>query len=83
MPDISAFHLLADQDRVFDGIGGGAACAVTGRRADNRKFTERTDMFANEYDLSWETTWDLYDQLARCTSTTSRTSRSTRSRRAR
>ena len=69
VPDISAFHLLADQDRVFDGIGGGAATVgwtVTGRRADNRKFIfERTDMFANEYDLSWETTWDLYDQLAK------------------
>jgi hypothetical protein len=68
VPDIAAFHLLADQDRVFDGIGGGTAqvgWTITGKRADGRTFTlVRTDKFANKYDLSYDPPFDLYDQLA-------------------
>ncbi len=68
VPDIAAFHLLADQDRVFDSIGKGSATVgwtVTGKREDGRGFSfSRTDKFANEYDLSFEPTFDLYDQLA-------------------
>jgi hypothetical protein len=69
VPDIAAFHLLADQDRVFDSINKGSATVgwtVTGKRANGRAFTySRTDKFANEYDLSFEPVFDLYDELAR------------------
>jgi hypothetical protein len=69
VPDIAAFHLLADQDRVYDGIGGGSATigwTVVGTRADGRRFRfARTDRWTNEWDISYEPTWDLYDQLAR------------------
>ncbi len=68
VPDMAAFHLLVDQDRVFDAISGGSAqvgWTVTGTRADGRTFTfTRSDRFANQYDISFEPTWDLYDQLA-------------------
>ena len=68
VPDISAFHLLADEDRGFDGIGGGSATVgwrVDGRRADGRSFTlQRTDKFADQGDLSFESVFDLYDALA-------------------
>lgn len=69
VPDISAFHLLADQDRVFDGIAGGSATVgwtVTGKRADGRTWTlTRTDEFASQGDLSYDTVFDLYDALAK------------------
>jgi hypothetical protein len=68
VPDMAAFHMLVDQDRVFDAIGEGSAkvgWTVTGKRADGRTFTfTRTDRFASEWDISFETIWDLYDQLA-------------------
>ncbi|HEU4512399.1 MAG TPA: SpoIVB peptidase S55 domain-containing protein [Nocardioidaceae bacterium] len=69
VPDMAAFHMLVDQDRVFDAVGTGSAkvgWTVTGKRADGRTFTfSRTDRFASEWDISFETIWDLYDQLAR------------------
>lgn len=68
VPDIAAFHLLADQDRVFDGISGGSATVgwtVTGTRADGRTFAlRRNDVFANRSDISFEPVFDLFDQLA-------------------
>lgn len=68
VPDMAAFHMLVDQDRVFDAVGTGSAkvgWTVTGKRADGRSFTfSRTDRFASEWDISFETIWDLYDQLA-------------------
>lgn len=68
VPDMAAFHLLVDQDRVFDAISKGSALVgwrVTGTRADGRAFTfARTDRFASEFDISYEPTFDLYDQLA-------------------
>jgi hypothetical protein len=68
VPDIAAFHLLADEDRVFDGVGGGSATVgwrILGRRADGRPFTlARTDRFAATSDLSYATVLDLYDALA-------------------
>lgn len=69
VPDLAAFHLLADQDRVFDSVGGGTATVgwtVRGRHSDGRYWTfRRTDRFANKYDVSFESIFDLYDQLAR------------------
>jgi hypothetical protein len=68
VPDISAFHLLAGEDRVFDGIGGGSATVgwrITGTRADGRSFTlVRSEKYAVDSDLTFETALDLYDALA-------------------
>jgi hypothetical protein len=67
VPDIAAFHLLADQDRIFDGISGGRAAVgwtVTGERANGKSFTfSRSDRFANSFDISFEPVFDLADQL--------------------
>lgn len=69
VPDMAAFHMLIDQDRVFEAYGRGSnkvGWTVTGKRADGRPFTyTRSDRFASEWDISFETIWDLYDQLAR------------------
>lgn len=69
VPDIAAFHLLADQDRVFDSIGQGSATVgwtIDGTRADGSPFSlTRSDEFASEVDVSFEPVVDLYDQLAR------------------
>jgi hypothetical protein len=69
VPDLAAFHLLVDQDRVFDGISGGRAAVgwtVTGERADGSLFSySRNNRFANKYDISFEPIWDLYSQLWR------------------
>jgi hypothetical protein len=69
VPDLAAFHLLIDQDRVFDGISGGRAAVgwtVTGERADGSLFSySRNNRFANKGDISFEPIWDLYEQLWR------------------
>jgi hypothetical protein len=69
VPDIAAMHLLADQDRVFDGIGPGSAdlgWVVTGHREDGSPFKlSRDDVYASEFDISFETTFDLFDALFR------------------
>jgi hypothetical protein len=68
VPDIAAFHLLANQDRVFDGMGGGSAkvgWVVRGRRAHGKPFVlAREDEYAAKADLSFEPTLDLYEPLA-------------------
>lgn len=68
VPEVASFHLLADQDRVFDGTGKGTAelgWTIRGRRADGRSFTlTHGDRYASETDVSYETGFDLFDQLA-------------------
>lgn len=68
VPEIASFHLLADQDRVFDGTGRGTAelsWTIRGRRADGRWFAlTHGDRYASETDVSYETSFDLFDQLA-------------------
>lgn len=67
VPDIAAMHLLAGQDRVFDGLGGGSAAlewTIRGQRADGRWFSVvRGDRYTSRVDLSSESGYDLYDQL--------------------
>ncbi|HET7328677.1 MAG TPA: hypothetical protein VFJ14_15490 [Nocardioidaceae bacterium] len=69
VPDLGAFANLANLDRVFDGIAGGSSrvrVIVTGKRPDGRSFSlDRTDRFASPWDLTYESIWDLYDNLAR------------------
>jgi len=68
-PDIAMAHLLANQDRLFDGIGKGsgtAAWTVSGTREDGTGFTlRRSDLYADPGDLSFATALDLYDALSR------------------
>lgn len=67
VPDIAAFHLLANQDRVFDGITGGSSevsWTVSGTRADGSPFSySRSDRYADRFDASFAPTFDLFDQL--------------------
>lgn len=67
VPDLAAFHLLANEDRVFDGISGGSSAVswtVTLLRADGTKLKyTRSDRYANQYDISFEPVWEIYEQL--------------------
>lgn len=67
VPDLAAFHLLANQDRVFDGITGGSSevsWTVSGTRADGSPFSySRSDRYADRFDASFAPTFDLFDQL--------------------
>ena len=69
VPDVALSHLLSNEDRVFDGIGEGSGTVsyvVTGTREDGTPFAlTRSDVYASQYDLTWETAWDLYVALSR------------------
>jgi len=69
VPDIAVFHLLANQDRVFDAVAGGSSLVswtVTGERANGRAFSyTRRDRFADKADASFPPASDLFDQLSR------------------
>ena len=68
-PDIAMSHLLANQDRLFDGIGKGSgrtAWTLSGTREDGSSFTlRRSDVYADPGDISFATAVDLYDALSR------------------
>jgi hypothetical protein len=63
VPDAAAFGLLVNQDRVFDQIGDGSATvhyAISGVTAAGEDFTlERTNRYASDYDISFETIFEL------------------------
>ncbi|CAN5209287.1 SpoIVB peptidase S55 domain-containing protein [soil metagenome] len=63
MPDIAFAHILANHDRVFDGIGQGSAnvnWTVNGTREDGAPFSiSRGDVHASEYDVTFEAAWDV------------------------
>ena len=67
VPDIAAFHLLVNQDRVLDGITGGSSAVrwtVSGTRAGGTPFSyTRRDRYANKFDISFNPVFDLFDQL--------------------
>ena len=67
VPDLAAFHLLANQDRLFDGVGGGSSVVgwtVTGTRTDLSEFSyTRNDRFADKFDISIAPVFELFDQL--------------------
>jgi hypothetical protein len=69
VPDIAVSHLLANEDRVFDGIGKGSASmawTVTGTREDGSPFRlHREDVYADASDLTFASSFDLYDALSR------------------
>jgi hypothetical protein len=69
VPGISAFHLLTDEDRVFDQLGAGTArvrWTVEGLREDGTPFEfSRVNRFASPFDITFETIFESYDQLSR------------------
>jgi hypothetical protein len=69
VPDIAVSHLLANEDRIFDGIGKGSAAmswTIQGTRENGDSFTlRRADVYADASDITFATTFDLYDALSR------------------
>lgn len=69
VPDIALTALLANADRIFDGIGEGTAgesWTIKGRRADGSRFSvTRSDRYADEDDITWASVLDLYHALSR------------------
>lgn len=69
VPEVALTALLSNEDRIFDGYGEGSgevSYKVVGRRADGSRFRlTRSDLYADKYDLAWETVDDLYMALAR------------------
>jgi hypothetical protein len=69
VPDIAVSHLLANEDRIFDGIGKGSAAlawTVSGTREDGSPFAlRRSDVYADAFDITFASSFDLYDALSR------------------
>jgi hypothetical protein len=67
LPSIAAFHLLANEDRVFDEIGGGVSTYTTtinGRRSDGSPWTfQRSDRVADSADLSFGTVFPIFNAI--------------------
>src|SRR3954447_18615953 len=67
LPSIAAFHLLANEDRVFDEIGGGVSTYTTtinGRRSDGSPWTfQRSDRVADPADLSFGTVFPIFNAI--------------------
>ena len=68
VPDIATMHVLADQDRVYDGVGAGSGTVswvIRGQRQDGSGFRlRRTDVYADPADLSGSSAFSLYDTLS-------------------
>ena len=67
VPGISAFHLLSNIDRIADRIGEGRSelgWTIRGTRADGSSWQlERGNRYASEWDVSFESIFELYEQL--------------------
>jgi len=67
LPIIAAFHTLFNIDRVFDQIGPGASklqWVVQGTREDGTPWSyTRTNQYASEWDISFESIFEMYEQL--------------------
>jgi hypothetical protein len=67
VPDIGLFHLLSSLDRVADRIGGGTSqlrWVINGTRASGAPFTvDVSNMFASQFDVSFESIFQPADQL--------------------
>lgn len=65
----AALHTLVNGDAAYDGIRGGTSTmswSITVERADGSETTiRRTDRFADGSDITYETPWSLYADLAR------------------
>lgn len=69
VPDIASAQLVADQDRVFDGIGKGSGTVgwtIRGTRPDGTAFIlHRKDVYADPGDISEATSYPFTDALYR------------------
>lgn len=69
VPDIAAFHLLYNIDTVVDRLGGGSSWVqwtVNGRRANGDPWQlRRSNVYASEFDISFESVFEIYQQLSR------------------
>lgn len=67
VPELAAFHLLVDQDRVFDAIGPGSSLVswtVQGTRAGGSPWGyTRTNRYASDWDISFDPVWEILSQL--------------------
>lgn len=63
MPFLSSFHLLLNQDRVFDRLGGGSSdlsWTIRGTRASGEPFElVRRNMYYSPFDISFESIFEL------------------------
>ncbi len=68
VPDMAVSHLLANEDRIFDGIGKGSGTlswTVDGTREDGSPFTlTRRDVYADPYDITFASAFDVYNALS-------------------
>jgi hypothetical protein len=68
-PDISAFHLLGNADRVLDKIGAGTArvrWTVEGTRENGSLWEySRVNRYASDFDITIESIFESYEQLSR------------------
>ncbi|MDQ3432591.1 MAG: hypothetical protein M3467_10325, partial [Actinomycetota bacterium] len=67
VPGISAFHLLANIDRVADRYGEGRSklhWTIKGERADGTPWQlDRSNRYASQWDVNFESVFELWDQL--------------------
>jgi hypothetical protein len=67
VPDLAAFHLLANVDRVFDSIGEGTAdlrWVIEGTRASGAPFTvDVKNKYASRWDIAFESIFDPFEHL--------------------
>jgi hypothetical protein len=66
-PDLAFTHVFSDIDVVFDKIGAGSSSlswTIDGTRQDGTPWEfHRANMYASDFDLSFESAFELYDEL--------------------
>jgi hypothetical protein len=68
LPEAAQFHLIGNLDRVFDRIGGGASqlrWVIRGTRSSGERFeVDVSNRYADTYDVSYGSSYDVYNQIA-------------------
>ncbi len=68
VPDMAMSHVLANMDRIFDGIGKGSgtvAYTIDGTREDGTPFNlTRADVYADPVDITFAAAFDVYMALS-------------------
>jgi hypothetical protein len=68
VPDMGFSHVLANMDRIFDGIGKGSstvAYRIDGTREDGTPFKlTRADVYADPFDITFTSAFDVYMALS-------------------